>query len=468
MATASNDTISADAGTVAKSKEIEYRCGICGETRSNLGSLKRHISAKEDADHAGKSPSTDPHLVEYVGETEEVLARLNERTDAKGVVSDNHFKLLWAIYNDPDASREDLSRQLSVSTSTIDNYLGDLSLISEGNPGGSVQDRKERAAALLSDAGVEFVGPDEEPDDGGADDEYDPFPDPDDMTVNSLSVGDTKDNTEVGGWYEARVNNVEPYGVFVTLARSASGDYKDDYTGLVHKRNIPALYVPNDYSQGDLVVVERLPDDEDVGNGENGRTPLRMCTDPSGDWIVQAPVTPVAGASDDAEDSEGDTASGDSNASTGRVRTQKGNASYDGPETGVDLTEQYVSERPHQDDPIEPDELEAKNAERPPASDEDDGPSAREKASALATAMANIQDRLSDVADEGDVDRLGNSLDSMHNHLEAIEAAVSKRDSAPGDAEYTLHLTREEMKQLVREAPDDVADKALDALAGGP
>lgn len=49
--------------------------------------------------------------------------------------------------------------------------------------------------------------------------------------------------------------------------------------------------------------------------------------------------------------------------------------------------------------------------------------------------------------------------------INSLEKAITHRDEREPDEKFTLHLTAEQMKKLVRDAPDDVADLALDALA---
>ena len=64
--------------------------------------------------------------------------------------------------------------------------------------------------------------------------------------------------------YYAKVNQVKPYGVFVTLAGS---DPKTDIAGLVHRSDLPPLTSPMDFEVGDEVavrLVERRPNG-DIG-----------------------------------------------------------------------------------------------------------------------------------------------------------------------------------------------------------
>lgn len=64
-----------------------------------------------------------------------------------------------------------------------------------------------------------------------------------------------KGDVRYGTRYWARVNNVEPYGVFVTLAESVTGDWDDEVSGLVHESKIPNLYSATDFAVDDEVGV---------------------------------------------------------------------------------------------------------------------------------------------------------------------------------------------------------------------
>lgn len=56
-------------------------------------------------------------------------------------------------------------------------------------------------------------------------------------------------------------------------------------------------------------------------------------------------------------------------------------------------------------------------------------------------------------------------LEGIRNQLDALEAAVTKRNQfAEGEAEFTVRLSREEFLTLVREGPEEIVNKALDQL----
>jgi hypothetical protein len=107
---------------------------------------------------------------------------------------------------------------------------------------------------------------------------------PDGAEIIGLEMGDTAENTHVGGWYAAVVNNVKDFGVFVTLARGPASSYKADCVGLAHQSNIPNLYVPEDYRRGQAVVVQRLPDRHDQ---PEDKITVALVTSPSGDFLYE-------------------------------------------------------------------------------------------------------------------------------------------------------------------------------------
>lgn len=488
---------------------IRFRCAICGEVFSQAKRAKSHIAASGGA-HKNRSATEEPHLVVPVGDTENILRRLNNRPEAKGVVTDDHFKILWALHRNPDASAADLADAIDMSEGTVYNRLKDLGMT--GDTGDTPKDRAERVAELLEQTGIKFVnGSDSDDAESESDDSvpitpeeeyediFESFDSAEDVPVVDLDIGDTKDNTEVGGWYSGFVNNVEHYGAFVTLAKSGNGNRRSDLSGLVHKSNIPSMYVPTDYSEGDDVIVERLPDED------NGNLTLRMVTDPDGEFIVDGPLTPPQAAHEAAAEGEGDGTSEASDAATERVRDERGNATYDGPATGLDMTMQSIGDRPNKgtsasDEAEADDEAEAAGLDVlfPDADSEEladlrgEMQSLNEALRGKGGAYTNLLNRIERPQEQVGEDDHGQELarirksldaveatladvedaefgafDALTTRLDAIEAAVTNKDSRPEDAEFTLHLTREEMKELVREAPEDVADKALDALAEG-
>lgn len=72
------------------------------------------------------------------------------------------------------------------------------------------------------------------------------FPDP----IN-LDADATPRDLKPGNAYEATVNNIVDYGVFVSLS-----DGMDEISGLMHVKNLPPFTSLSDYSVGDEVIVE--------------------------------------------------------------------------------------------------------------------------------------------------------------------------------------------------------------------
>lgn len=90
----------------------------------------------------------------------------------------------------------------------------------------------------------------------------------------------------------------------------------------------------------------------------------------------------------------------------------------------------------------------------------------QESVHALGEDIAALADRIEEVGD-ADAPEVDVDLTGLERRLDAIEAAVTDRDTRESGKPFTLHLSADELKLLVKEAPDEVADMALDALAEG-
>lgn len=80
-------------------------------------------------------------------------------------------------------------------------------------------------------------------------------------SIVRLFPGDKKEDVEYGQLYFGRVNGVQPYGVFVTLARH--NDFTKEISGLAHRKNLSIVSTLDEFAVGDKVVVELLEVDED-------------------------------------------------------------------------------------------------------------------------------------------------------------------------------------------------------------
>lgn len=67
-----------------------------------------------------------------------------------------------------------------------------------------------------------------------------------------LPASASEEDVEFATAYHARVNDTVEYGVFATLA----GTYPADVSGLVHETNLPTGYGPEDFTEGDTLVVQ--------------------------------------------------------------------------------------------------------------------------------------------------------------------------------------------------------------------
>lgn len=85
--------------------------------------------------------------------------------------------------------------------------------------------------------------------------------------------------------------------------------------------------------------------------------------------------------------------------------------------------------------------------------------------------LASIEDHLDSVSDDAREavhaarSAGGDNLDNIERQLNAIEAAVTNRDSRE-EGTTTLVLTDEQLLKLIREAPEDVAAMAMEAMRG--
>jgi hypothetical protein len=108
--------------------------------------------------------------------------------------------------------------------------------------------------------------------------------------------------------YLAQVNNVESWGVFVSL----TPDSGSGITGLIHESSLPALHSPRDFSFGDRVVVTvkefkeggdisfNVEYGEAIDSGEQGSIPDRDIIDTSRAHGSSGPTLPP-GAEDTAQ-----------------------------------------------------------------------------------------------------------------------------------------------------------------------
>lgn len=537
------ETLTVTAGDIGP---IQYRCTLCDAEKPKLSSARRHVSAKDDDAHAGRDSDED-HLVEPVGDGADVLKRLGSVDGVRGPLTPDHATVLCAFYDDPDRTAAAVADAADVGEGTVMGWMKDLGL----GAGAS----REEMDAVLSEANLSLRPPDAEDETATPTSEAE---------VQRLSPGDGRGNTVVGGWYEATVNGVENYGVFCTLAKGTP----DDLSGLAHENDMAGTFVPGDYSVGDGVVVERLPDQDDTN------LTLRMVSDSDGEIVADGPIVPPEDGGDG-----------------GQLRREAGNAAYEGPAEGVDMTMQYISEADAYDDVQDTDgdgffegrieeyeqywqwvdrtrwvgaklsnsmaskfdsessplarayneSMGAKHdwqdncrditgtlptyrdqfgepawdhrVEAGPKGDGDiylpadfetpaewdegalddlSSDAAAEKLKAVEQQVEqvaemveaahrndtdrdrSIEDRLDAIEEsvsEGGVetrlDVIGRRVETIESHIDAIEVAAAGRDSRDPDRPFTLYLSADEMKRLVKEAPEDVSDLALDALAEG-
>lgn len=104
-----------------------------------------------------------------------------------------------------------------------------------------------------------------------------------DTDVIVLDANAKASELKTGEKYLAQVNNIEDFGVFVSLTPGRPDG--TDVSGLVHESNLPPLAQPHEFEVGDrcVVEVEKFKDDgdlafvmeyaEDVGAGGNGDIP---------------------------------------------------------------------------------------------------------------------------------------------------------------------------------------------------
>lgn len=95
--------------------------------------------------------------------------------------------------------------------------------------------------------------------DTGLDALFDAEDDFDDDDYVSLPMNADDGDVDKGVRYRAHINNVEDFGVFVSLNHA-----EDDVTGLVHKSKFPDDYEPTDFAEGDHIGV-MLADHSDRG-----------------------------------------------------------------------------------------------------------------------------------------------------------------------------------------------------------
>lgn len=120
-------------------------------------------------------------------------------------------------------------------------------------------------AGFINDVGlrrfVRILGYD--PPDENLDELEAPAPDPDDMEYQVLLDHADDDDVEPGERYFARVNTrPEPWGMFVSLT-----DGHPDVSGLIHESRFPSMVGPDDFVEGDEVVVRlvRIRENGDLG-----------------------------------------------------------------------------------------------------------------------------------------------------------------------------------------------------------
>lgn len=275
---------------------VWYECALCEDFRSDdPNDVRRHVSRSVDARHRGRR-GDDPGAVVVHGD--DALIEANRRAEHTGLVTDRMFDVLWAIHRDPGASQGDIAGSLGLSRREVGNAWRQF--------GAEWGERAEVAERVLPPS---LTGG-EDPGDG----------DGPSWGAETLPEDATKDDTEWDTCYYASVNNTVEYGVFVTLAPGV--------TGLVYKDELP-----DDRAEwpreGDTVVV-RLKQ----RRGDGGE-----------DLSFEYPDQPwdAAGL---AEPAEREAERLLEEMSDGRVRAEKGTASYEGPAGGIDATGQTIGERP--------------------------------------------------------------------------------------------------------------------------
>lgn len=130
--------------------KIQYRCNICGYGEGidrfvTEKDIRRHVTTSEDMDHR-KRDGSEPGVVKVIGE------EAPQPEAPRGVVEDG-FDLVWAIHNNPGATRKEIAELLDVSQGTVTNRANRLGL--------DWKNREEEAEELLSEWGV-FNGDDEQ------------------------------------------------------------------------------------------------------------------------------------------------------------------------------------------------------------------------------------------------------------------------------------------------------------------
>jgi len=112
-------------------------------------------------------------------------------------------------------------------------------------------------------------------------------------TATKLDQGASYSDIDYHTAYLATVNNIEKYGVFVTLVEKG---YEDSITGLVTTNELPQLTTLADYSVGDEMVVEVLEKKPDGDLELRGLDSAEMESVPPAD--LRKPENSVADLSD--------------------------------------------------------------------------------------------------------------------------------------------------------------------------
>lgn len=283
-----------DNGDQRAGNGVWYECAYCEDFRSDEpGDVRKHIAQYDDANHRGRT-GRDPGAIVVHGDDD--LIEANRRAgDYVGTVTDDVFALLWAIHTNPDATKAGVSETMGDEHPSV-SYLWE----------GVDADWSDRHEVVESVLPPSVLGKPDGP--------------------VRLPDGATKDDVEFGVDYQATVNNVVGYGVFLNL--SPETDDAEQVNGLVHEDQLDG--VDPWPGAGDPVVV-RL-DKRRVKDGREGdeRTELSF------EWVSRGDHEPIP-TSRGAVDVAG---------AARRVRREKPTGAYEGPETGIDATEQSFADRP--------------------------------------------------------------------------------------------------------------------------